>query len=178
MAIDTSKIEGYSEMTAEEKISALENFEFELPKAPADSGEMSKLRSLLSKANSEAKSYKDQLREKMSEQERLEAERAENERAMREELDTYKAKDRISNYTKKLANAGYDIETASAMANGLPDGIPDNFFEQQRQFLENQKKVVETSALNKQLNLTPGSPLQAVEIEDAQIAAFRRAAMK
>lgn len=51
--IDTSTISGYENMTAEEKLLALESFEFE------DKGEENqKLRNSLSKANKEAADWK------------------------------------------------------------------------------------------------------------------------
>ena len=50
MKIDTSKITGYSEMSAEDKLKALEGFEFDEPKH--DSGETDKLKAALSKAKS------------------------------------------------------------------------------------------------------------------------------
>ena len=47
--IDTSKIEGYAEMTPEQKLAALEGFEYE-----DNSAELEKQKNALSKANSEA----------------------------------------------------------------------------------------------------------------------------
>ena len=64
-----------------------------------DNSEVEKLKRLLSKANSEAASYKDQLRAKQTEAERAEAERAEQEQAMREELETLRKEKRVSDYT-------------------------------------------------------------------------------
>ena len=52
MKIDTSKITGYADMTAEEKLKALEEFEIETPKDNGD--EVTKLKTALSKANSDA----------------------------------------------------------------------------------------------------------------------------
>ena len=84
MKIDTSKITGYAEMSAEEKLKALEEFEIETPTDNGD--EVTKLRNALSKANSDAAEWKRQFREKQTEQERAEAERAEREKAVEEEL--------------------------------------------------------------------------------------------
>ena len=52
MKIDTSKIEGYQEMTAEDKIVALEGYEMEAPEPEAK--EVQRLREALSKSNREA----------------------------------------------------------------------------------------------------------------------------
>ena len=62
MKIDTTKITGYAEMSAEEKLKALEEFEIVIPKPDTD--EADKLKAALSKANSEAAEWKRQFREK------------------------------------------------------------------------------------------------------------------
>lgn len=53
MKIDTTAIAGYEEMSTEEKLAALEAYEFEAP-APKDGEEVTKLKAALSKANSDA----------------------------------------------------------------------------------------------------------------------------
>ena len=56
----TDKIEGYENMSAEEKLKALEGFEVEEP----NTSEVTKLKEALNKASSEASNYKKQLKEK------------------------------------------------------------------------------------------------------------------
>ena len=68
MKIDTTKIAGYAEMSAEEKLKALEEYEIETPHDNGD--EVTKLKNALSKANSDAAEWKRQFREKQTEQER------------------------------------------------------------------------------------------------------------
>ena len=58
----TEKITGYAEMSAEEKLKALEEFEIETPKDSNE--EVTKLKAALSKANSDAAEWKRQFREK------------------------------------------------------------------------------------------------------------------
>ena len=65
MKIDTSTINGYAEMSAADKLKALEAYEFEAP-AQKDDGEVTRLKAALSKANSEASDWKKQLREKQT----------------------------------------------------------------------------------------------------------------
>jgi chromosome segregation ATPase len=96
MKIDTSKIDGYAEMTAEDKLKALEEYEIETPKD--NSEEINKLKASLSKANSDAAEWKRQFREKQSEQERAEAERAEREKAVEDELRTLRRDKTVSGY--------------------------------------------------------------------------------
>ena len=80
MKIDTNQIEGYADMTAEEKLAALEAYEMDT------TGLVKK--DLLDKATSEAANYKRQLREKLTADEQAEAERAEVFKNMQTELET------------------------------------------------------------------------------------------
>ena len=79
--IDINAIEGYAEMSAEEKLAALEAYE--VPE-PDFTGYVKK--ELLDKASSEAASFKKQLREKMTEEEAAKAKAAEDMASMQEEL--------------------------------------------------------------------------------------------
>lgn len=156
MKIDTSKIEGYAEMSAEDKLKALEGFEFDAP-AP-DTTEADKLKAALSKANSEAAEWKRQFREKQTEQERLESERKEADQKKDELIAQYEAERRVNEYTKKFVASGYDLETASKMAASLPAGVTDEYFAATKTFIEAKTKEIESAALNKQPTLTPGAP--------------------
>ena len=69
MKFDSNLIPGFGEMTADEKVEALLNFEIETPKAD-ESEETRRLKQALSKANSEASEWKKALREKQTEAER------------------------------------------------------------------------------------------------------------
>ena len=70
--IDTTMIEGYETMSAEDKLKALEEYEFETP-APKENDEVTNLKAALSRANSERAEWKRQFREKQTEAERAEA---------------------------------------------------------------------------------------------------------
>ena len=63
--IDTSKIEGYANMTPEQKLAALEGFEYE-----DNSAELEKQKNALSKANSEAAEWKRKHNALLSEEEK------------------------------------------------------------------------------------------------------------
>ena len=119
MKIDTSKIDGYAEMTAEDKLKALEEYEIETPKD--NSEEINKLKASLSKANSDAAEWKRQFREKQSEQERAEAERAEREKAVEDELRTLRRDKTVSGYLAQCLALGYDKELALKAAEAMAD---------------------------------------------------------
>jgi len=156
MKIDTSKITGYAEMTAEDKLKALEEFEFEAPKPATDEAE--KLKAALSKANSEAAEWKRQFREKQTEAERAEAERAEREKAVEEELRGLRRDKTVSAYIAQCLALGYEKDLALTAAEAMADNDAAKIFECQQQFLESKKKELEAAALNHQPSITSGSP--------------------
>ena len=158
MKIDVSKIEGFEEMSAEDKIAALQSFEFEEPKLPDNSSEINKLKAALSKANSEAAEYKRQWKEKQTEQERLESERAEAEKALQEEVKTLRRDKVVSEYAKQCMGMGYDAALAAECAEAMADGRFNDVFSIQQRFMEAKTKEIEAAALNKQPGLSAGAP--------------------
>ena len=163
MRIDTSKIEGYAEMSAEEKLKALEEFEVEAPRE--DSKEIANLKEALSKANSQAAEWKRQFREKQTEQERAEAERAEREKAVEEELRTLRRDKTVSGYTAKCLALGYDKELAQRAAEAMADNDAAEIMACQQEFLAAKQKELEALALNKQPGLSVGAPPTAKQVE-------------
>ena len=156
MKIDTSKITGYAEMTAEDKLKALEEYEIEAPKDNGD--EVTKLKAALSKANSDAAEWKRQFREKQTEQERAEAERAEREKAVEEELRGLRRDKTVSGYVSQCLALGYDKDLALRAAEAMADNDAAAILACQQDFLEAKQKEFEATALNKQPTLTPGAP--------------------
>ena len=165
MKIDTSKIHGYAEMSAEEKLKALEEFEIEAPQD--NSAEVTNLKEALSKANSQAADWKRQFREKQTEQERAEAERAEREKAVEEELRNLRRDKTVSGYVAQCLALGYDKDLALRAAEAMADNDAAAILACQQDFLEAKQKELEATALNKQPTLTSGSPptTQAAEKE-------------
>lgn len=115
-----------------------------------------KLKAAQSNASADASEWKKKYHSTLDEASRKEAERAEAEQAMRDELNALRAEKRISSYTAKLLEVGYDAQTAATMATGLPEGISDDFFNQQKSFLESQKQNAITNAINNQPTLSVG----------------------
>lgn len=175
--IDVSKINGFDGMSAEEKLAALQNYEFEIPQSESDNAEVTKLQRLLSKANSEAADFKKQLREKQSEAERAEAERAEADKSLREELEALKKDKTIASYQAKYLSLGYDADLAAKTAQAFASGDYETVFANQALFNEAQKKAFDTAALNRQPGLSAGQTPQSKQIEDQFMTAFRKAAM-
>lgn len=136
--------------------------------------ECAKLKSATDKACSQAADMKRQLREKQSEAERLEADRQEAEAAMKAELEAFRQREKISTYKSKLMESGYDSDSAQKMAEGLPDGISDEFFTAQKTFLEARAKAIESELLGKQPGLSSGKTPSSADIADLEYQKMRK----
>lgn len=149
-----------------------ETVKTEPAKVEADSAEVEKLKRLLSKANSEANSYKQQLREKQSAEERAAAERAEKEKADAERLAELERIVAVSDYEKKCLALNMDAELASKTAVALADGDMDSVFDCLKDFVDATVTRLNNEALNRQPNLSTGTPPTtntAVKSEDDKI---------
>lgn len=157
MRIDTSKIDGYSEMTAEEKLRALEDYELDPP--TGENAELSRLKSALDKATSEASSYKKALREKQTAEEAKAAADAEERESIIRELDALKKDKAISSHKAAYLELGYDADTADANAKALHAGDFATVFANHKKFIETQKKNAAAAAIDSQPNITNGDPV-------------------
>ena len=97
MKIDVTKIEGYAEMSAEEKLKALE--EFDMPD-PDYSGYVKK--DLYDKTASELAAKKKELKDKLSDDEREKLERDQKTQELQESYDKLLRESNISKATAKF----------------------------------------------------------------------------
>ena len=174
MRIDTAKIENYETMSAEDKLKALEEYEFETP-APKESEEVTKLKEALSKANSDAASWKRQFREKQTEAERAEAERKEHEAAVEDELRTLRRDKTVSGYVAQYLALGYTQELALKAAEATADNDAATIMSCQQEYLAEKTKELEAAALNKQPTITSGAPPTAKAAEADAYNKMRKA---
>ncbi len=140
--IDISAIEGYSEMTAEEKLAALEAME--LPE-PDFTGWVKK--DALDKAASEAASYKKQLREKMSAEEEKAEREAEERAALEARVEELERERTIHGYVSSYLAMGYEESLAKATAEALVAGDMETVFENQRSFAQAREKALRAEIL-------------------------------
>lgn len=136
--INTSAIEGYENMTAEEKLAALEAMD--LP-------DVDKMKSALDKATSEAAGYKKQLRERMTKDEAEEAERSAREAAIQKELEQLRAEKVVDQHTAKFLGLGYDEKLARETATALASGEHELVFKNHAKFLADREKALRAEIL-------------------------------
>lgn len=148
-AMDTSKIEGYAEMTLEQKVAALEGY---APEAPDLTGYVRK--ELLDKAASEAAGYKKQLKEKMTAEEAAEADRQAAQQALQDKYAELEARyaelerqSLVSGYKAKLTAMGYDEAEAEATAKAMAEGDTATVLANQEKFLAKREKELRADAL-------------------------------
>ena len=146
MKIDVSNIENFDSMSDEEKLSALMNFEFE-DKAPTGDDEILKYKTLMQKANAQASEYKKALREKQTEQERLDAERAEKEAEREALLKSLMREKDVSVQKASFLSHGFSDELSVSTAEAILDGDFDTFHKNLKSFLDNKEKELRADIL-------------------------------
>ena len=140
--IDVSTIEGYEEMTAEEKLAALEGME--LPE-PDYTGYVKK--ELFDKASSEIAGYKKQIFEKMTAEEAAKAEADEKMAAIQQELEQLRQDKVVQEYTAQFLSIGYDKELASETAVALQRGDMNTVFLNQTKFATLREKALKAELM-------------------------------
>ena len=142
MKIDVTKIEGYSDMTIEQKVKALE--EFELPNADYR-GYVKK--DLFDRTASELASVKKELKSKLSDEENA---NRDAEQKVQELRDKYEKLEREYNISKATANflaLGYDDTLAAETAEAYVDGDTEKVFGNQQKAMAVFAKKIRTEAL-------------------------------
>ncbi|MBQ6264905.1 MAG: hypothetical protein IJK60_05590 [Clostridia bacterium] len=131
-------IKGYAEMTAEEKLAALEGLE--KSEAPDFEKEIERYKQAASKANSEAADYKRKLAEKMTEDERKEAEREEELTKLKEEVAESRRRETVAQHKARYSALGFNDDLASTAAEAMANGQPEEMFNAFKTFLDSHDK--------------------------------------
>ena len=139
MKIDVSTIEGYAEMTAEQKLEALERFEFDT------TGYVKK--DQFDQASHELAEWKKKYNSKLSEDEKAEIARKQAFEEMQNELETLRREKAVSSYTADYLSLGYDEALAKETAEAMADGDFNKVFANQKKFKTNFEKSIRTEIL-------------------------------
>lgn len=140
--INTSGIKGYENMTPEQKLAALEAYEYE-----DNAGELERNKAAVTKANAEAADWRRKYENTLSEeQKKAEAAKAEVE-TMKTELASLRRDKTISDYTAKFVALGYDAALAGETAAAFADGDTAKVIANQQKFLEAHDKNLKAELL-------------------------------
>lgn len=130
-------------MTVEEITTALKDVQ--MPKDQTQ--EIEKLKETISKANSEAKEWKDKFRATLDESTRKQQEAEEEARKKDELLATLQKEKMISGYKASYLAMGYDEALAQDTAEALAEGNNAKLFENQKKHMEAVEKKAREDAL-------------------------------
>lgn len=142
--IDTSTIEGYSDMTPEQKIAALEAYE---SAKPDYSGYVKK--DVFDKTASELAAKKKELNAKLSEDEKKRRQEQEDREKLQSAYDQLLRDSKISKFKAELLAMGYEDKLASETAEAMVAGDNDKVFANQKKQLEVVQKAARAEALKK-----------------------------
>jgi len=119
--------------------------------------EVNRLKTALSKANSEAADYKKQLRSKQSDDEAAGAAQKEEHDKLVKENGELKRSIALSESKGKLLAMGYDEKLADETAAAMVDGDMEKVMANQSKYLEAQKKAIQADAMRKTPRPAAGS---------------------
>lgn len=160
MKINTDKIQGYADMTPEEKIKALETFEVA---DPDYSGYVKK--DVFDKTASELAESKKQLREKMSADEIKAKEDAEKQEKLQSDYNALLKKVALSESKAKLIGLGYEEKLATETAEAMYDGNLDKVFANQKKHIDAMEKKIREDVLHNTPKPEGGSSSDAMTKE-------------
>lgn len=146
MNIDVTKIEGYAEMTPEEKVNALELFDIEVPMP-----DLSKyiLKTEFDKTASELAEWKRKYNAMLNEDEQRKLAHDEELAELRKEVEENRKERTLAEHKAQYIAIGYDEQLAEDTARASLDGDIGRVFSNHKKFLDAHDKAVETRLLGK-----------------------------
>lgn len=150
MKIDVAQITDYDSLSLEEKVAALENFEYDDHSEAVES--LGKYKDATDKATKEAAEYKKQLKALQDQQKTGNTKADATIAQLQEQVAELTRQNTISSYTAQYVALGYEAELAKATAIATADGDVATVFENQQKFLEQHDKDVKANILKQ----TPG----------------------
>ena len=156
--IDVTQIEGYAEMSAEDKLKALEGFD--IPD-PDYSGYVKK--DVFDKTASELAGVKKQLKDKMTDDEAAKQKEQEEREELQSKYDKLLRESEISKHKAKLLGLGYDEKLADETAEAMADGDMEKVFA--KKHLDSVEKRVRADALKDTPKPTPDGDSKTMTLE-------------
>ena len=146
MKIDLNSIQGYASMTPEQKLAALEGFEFDTSELDTLRAETKNQKSLIDKYTGEIGQLKKKQNEGLSEAERKAAEQQEAMAKLQEKYDKLLLQSTIASYKAKYLGLGYEEALAEDTAKALANGEIDKVFANNAKHLEAVEKKQKADA--------------------------------
>lgn len=145
MRIDVAQITDYDSLSLEEKVAALENFEYDDHSEAVET--LAKYKDATDKATHEAAELKKQVKA-LQDQQKTGNNKADTTIAeLQRQVADLTRQNTIASYTAQFTALGYDAELAQATAVATADGDVATVFENQRKFLEQHDKDTKAAIL-------------------------------
>ena len=167
--IDVSKIEGFSEMTADEKVKALEAYN--IPD-PDYSGYVKK--DVYDKAASDLAAMKKKYTEQLSAEDQQKQANEEELNSLRQKVEEMEKEKRIAGHKAKFLTLGYEENLAEETAQAMVSGDVDTVFANQKKFLETHDKAYKAQLMG-QTATPPAGVMGAGKQDYTQFIADARA---
>lgn len=151
--IDTTQIQGYADMTPEQKLQALEAFEYD-----DHAGELDRMKNAVTKANGEAAEWKRKHNALLSEDEQRKQADADAIAGMQKELEDLRRDKLVSGHKASYLALGYDEALAADTAEALASGDMAKVFANQKKFQETLAKNFKADALKNTPRPGAGAP--------------------
>ena len=161
--IDTSKIEGYDSMSAEDKLKALEEYEYE-----DNADELEKQKNLLSKANGEAAEWKKKFNALSKDGKDTKESLEKKVTDMETELAELKKEKKQSEYVAALVSQGFSEDNAKDAAAALIEGDMVKYFECSKKHNEGLEKDIEARLLKNTQRPPAGDSDKGMTLEKLQ----------
>lgn len=146
MRIDVTRIEGYADMTPEEKVAALEAIDYDVPE-PDYTGYVPK--DQLDKVASEAAEWRRKHNALLTEEEQKNIAREEEMESLRKTVEEMEKEKTITEIKSNYIAIGYEEELAEDTAKATVEGDNKKIFQNHKKFLEAHDKAFESSLLSK-----------------------------
>lgn len=172
MKFDKTKIQGYSSMSAEEKVAALEAYDFP---DPDYSGYVKK--EVFDKAASDLSAWKKKHDALLSEEDRKKQASEEAFKKMEEELTALRRDKTISDHKAQFIGLGYEESLAAETATAMTDGDLAKVFANQKKFLEEHDKNLKADAMKNTPTPPAGSGTNVTDYAKAIFEANARGDM-
>lgn len=151
--IDVTKIEGFADMTAEQKLTALETYEFP---EPDYSGYVKK--DIYDKTASDLAEWKKKHNALLSEEDKKKQENDEELATLREKVEELEKEKLIASYKAQFLSFGYEESLADETAHAMADGDTAKVFANQKKFLESHDKAYKAQLMSNTPTPLAGNP--------------------
>ena len=173
MKIDVTTIQGYEEMTPEQKIEALTAFEMDEPDYTGYilKDEYNKMKAQFDKAASELAEMKKQYKARLTDEEQKQAEHDEELETLRQKVQLMEQETAIAEIKANYISMGYDEELATDTARATVEGDNKRIFANHKKFLEAHDKAFEANLIAN--TPRPEGSSQAAPITKEEIMAIK-----